>query len=818
MAKALVVVESPAKAKTISRYLDGNVSVIATVGHIKDLPERELGVEVENEFQPRYGVIPGKWKVIKQLRSAAERADSIYLAPDPDREGEAIAWHVAEEVNKDKKLYRVLFHEITRNAVRRAMENPSALDRNKFDAQQARRILDRLVGYQISPILWKKVRRGLSAGRVQSVAVRLVCEREEEIRRFQSQEYWTLDALLEGDHPPSFRARLVRVGEQKPEIPDSAEASRLKALLEGSSFHVLKVEKKRRKKDPPPPFITSTLQQEASRRYRLSPKKTMQIAQKLYEGVSLGEEEPQGLITYMRTDSTRMSQEAVEQAGRFVRERYGAEYALGTPRFYASRKGVQDAHEAIRPTDAHREPSRVRPYLSRDEYRIYELIWKRFIATQMAPAEFDQTTVEIRAGDCLLRATGSVRAADGYLRLYEETTENGEGAEGVDGGRLPELAEGEELKCLEILAEQHFTQPPPRYTESSLIKELEEKGIGRPSTYAAILSNIRDRHYVELQDRRLYPTELGELVNRLLVDHFPDILNVEFTANMENSLDAIESGEKDWVAVLRQFYDAFSASLEKAKSRMADIKRQGTPTEVSCDRCGKPMVIRYSASQAYLACSGYPKCRNAKSFERSENGSIRVLSDGGEGPAEPCPSCGKPLERKYGRFGPFWACTGFPKCRFTRPLEQAKNGTPAPVEFAEDPCPLCGGKLVLKRSRLGNRFWACENYPKCKGARPYRVGVRCDRCGSGEFIERAGRRGGVFYCCSGYPSCRNTLRFRPVARPCGACGAPYLLEKTLPGGGTALFCPNKKCPSHTDKPAARKKAEAGPKRCQAEKF
>ncbi len=816
MARALIVVESPAKAKTISRYLDGNVSVLATVGHIKDLPERELGVEIDNQFQPRYGVIPGKWKVIKELQSAAAKADSIYLAPDPDREGEAIAWHVAEEVDKSKKIYRVLFHEITRNAVRKALENPSTLDRNKFDAQQARRILDRLVGYLISPILWKKVRRGLSAGRVQSVAVRLVCEREEEIRRFQSQEYWTLDALLEGSQPPPFRARLVRVGNRKVEIQNSAEASRLKALLEKASFHVVKVEKKRRKKDPPPPFITSTLQQEASRKYRLSPKRTMQIAQKLYEGVSLGKEEAQGLITYMRTDSTRMSGEAVEQAGRFVRERYGEGYALGSPRLYASRKGVQDAHEAIRPTDVYREPSRVKPYLSRDEHRIYELIWKRFVATQMACAEFDQTTVEIQAGDCLLRASGSVRIADGYLRLYEETTENGEKTEEMDEARLPELAEGEPLRRLEIVAEQHFTQPPSRYTESSLIKELEEKGVGRPSTYAAILSNIRDRHYVELRDRRLHPTELGEVVNRLLVDHFPDILNVQFTANMESFLDAIESGEKDWVEVLRQFYEAFSASLEKARARMADVKREGTPTEVSCDRCGKPMVIRYSASQAYLACSGYPKCRNVRSFERDENGTIRVLSDEGKA-AEPCPSCGKVLEKKYGRFGPFWACTGFPKCRFTQPLDAVKNGGEGPVEFSEDPCPLCGGRLVLKRSRLGNRFWACEKYPKCKGARPFPVGVRCDRCGSGEFVERAGRRGGVFYCCSAYPSCKNTLRFRPVAKPCSACGAPYLLERPLPGGGSLLFCRDRKCPSNTEKPAGREKPKVGSRRWQSGK-
>ena len=802
MGKSLVVVESPAKAKTISRYLDGNVSVIATVGHIKDLPERELGVEVENRFHPRYEVIPGKWKILKELRSACQKVDTIYLAPDPDREGEAIAWHVSEELSKDKKVYRVLFHEITQKAVQKAMENPSLLDRNKFDAQQARRILDRLVGYQISPILWKKVRPGLSAGRVQSVAVRLICEREEEIRCFKPEEYWTLDATLEGREPPSFRARLIRFKGLKATIPSMERASELKQILERESFQVLEVEKKRKKREPPPPFITSSMQQEASRKYRFSPSRTMQIAQKLYEGIPLGEEGPQGLITYMRTDSTRMSSEALQEARSFIEKSYGKNFCPSSTRLYPSKRGSQDAHEAIRPTSVERDPSRVRPFLSRDESRLYELIWKRFVATQMSPAEFDQTVVEIQAGDCLLRASGSVRVFDGYLKLYVETPEGDESADEREGDGLPDLQQGEPLRRIEIVTEQHFTQPRPRYTESSLIKDMEEKGIGRPSTYAAILTNIRAKHYVLLEDRKLHPTELGELVNRLLVDNFPDVLNVEFTANMETFLDSIEAGEKDWVEVLEKFYGTFRESLERAKLKMVDVRKEGTPTEVLCDRCGQTMVIRYSASEAFLACSGFPACRNSKSFRRDENGRLHVLEEEDQG-LQLCTMCGKSMEKKYGRFGPFLACTGFPKCRFTKPLRERIEQPDEHVGHEERLCEKCGGKLVVKRSRMGNRFWACENYPKCKEARPYLLGVPCDQCQEGEFTERAGKRGRIFYCCSNYPGCKNTLRYRPVPKICDACGAPFLLERIDASGDSVLSCKNKDCPTHQNGPAAR---------------
>lgn len=795
MGKSLLVVESPAKARTLSRYVDPSFSVVATVGHIKDLPPRELGVDIEHGFKPKYSVISGKWKVIKELKSATEKVDAVYLAPDPDREGEAIAWHVADEVAGEKKTLRVLFHEITKKAVQNALQNPIVLDRNKYDAQQARRILDRLVGYLISPLLWKKVRRGLSAGRVQSVAVRLICEREEEIRRFESKEYWTVHALLEGSQPPPFTAALLRIRGKKAEVPDETHASEIKKGLEAETFRIQKIEKKRTKRNPPPPFITSTLQQEASRVHRFAPKRTMKIAQKLYEGVPLGDEGPEGLITYMRTDSTRISQEAVQQARSYIGATFGSEYLPASPRVYRSKKkGVQDAHEAIRPTSIDREPSQVKSYLTPEQYKLYQLVWKRFLACQMKPAELDQTRVDIEAGDCLFRATGSVLRFDGYRKLYEETSEPDTKGNSEDG-ILPELKEGEVLTKKDIQLEQHFTQPPPRYTESSLIKVLEEKGIGRPSTYAAILSNIRDRQYVDLVERRLVPSELGELVNRLLVDNFPEILNVEFTANMESSLDEIELGRKDWMKVLGSFYEAFEKDLERAKSDMLDVRKEGTPTEIECDRCGKPMVIRFSATGPFLACSGFPECKNAKSFERDENGKIQIREEETV-EDQNCPQCGRSLQVKHGRYGPFLACTGYPECRYTRPLDRSGEAVEEAGEGQEQPCEKCGGKLVVKRARSGNRFWACSNYPRCKEAKPYRVGVACDRCGEGEFVERAGRNGRLFYCCDRYPKCKNSVPNRPVPTPCEACGAPYLLSRFDKEGNPVLYCGRKECSAH----------------------
>ncbi len=794
MRKSLLVVESPAKAKTLSRYVASSFSVMATVGHIKDLPQRELGVDVENKFQPQYQVISGKWKIIKELRTATDDVDDIYLAPDPDREGEAIAWHVAEEVDDKKKIYRVMFHEITKKAVQNALKTPALLDRNKFDAQQARRILDRLVGYLISPLLWRKVRRGLSAGRVQSVAVRLICEREEEVRRFRPQEYWTVQVLLEGSCKPVFNAKLLRIQGKKANISNAEQASKLKDSLEGEAYLINKVEKKRTKRNPPPPFITSTLQQEASRRYRFSPKRTMKIAQKLYEGIALGEEGPQGLITYMRTDSVRVSEEAIQDARTYIKDKLGGPYLPASPRVFKSKKkNVQDAHEAIRPAVIDLEPTKAKAFLTKEQFQLYDLIWKRFLATQMKSAELDQTRIDIQAGDCLFRANGSVLHFDGYRKLYEETSESDQ-QEKLEEGLLPDVKEGETLKKEDIQLEQHFTQPPPRYSESSLIKELEEKGIGRPSTYAAIISNIRDRQYVVLTKGKLSPSELGELVNKLLVDNFPDILNVEFTATMESSLDSIEVGEKDWMEVLDNFYTAFNKDLERAKHEMLDVKKEGTPTEITCEQCGKMMVIRFGAAGPFLACSGFPKCKNAKSFERDERGKICIQEEE-TSEDQACALCERPLQVKHGRFGPFLACTGYPDCRYTKPLNQSEQTHEDELEETERFCEKCGGRLIVKRSRLGNRFWACSNYPRCKEAQPYLLGVKCDLCGEGEFTERASRRGRIFYCCTKYPDCKNTLRHRPVSTPCGACGASYMLSRLDKDGEPVLFCNNKECPS-----------------------
>ncbi len=792
--KSILVVESPAKARTLSRYVDASFSVMATVGHIRDLPGRELGVDIQNRFQPKYEVIPGKWKVIKELKTASQKADAIYLAPDPDREGEAIAWHVAEEVEPGKKIYRVLFHEITKNAVVNALKSPLVLDQNKFDAQQARRILDRLVGYLISPLLWKKVRRGLSAGRVQSVTVRLICEREDEVRRFRPTEYWSVHAVLEGKTPPAIRAKLIKIKGKKAVLPDGESASRVKEATNDEPFRVIKVEKKRTKRNPPPPFITSTLQQETSRRHRFSPKRTMVIAQKLYEGINLGEEGPEGLITYMRTDSTRMSGEAIEQARSYIQKNLGDIYLPSSARHYRPKKGVQDAHEAIRPTSVDLEPSQIKGFLSKEQFLLYDLIWKRFVATQMKPAELDQTRVDIESGECLFRANGSVLMFEGYRKLYEETSEQ-EPSDKVEEGILPPIEEGTTLNKKEVQLEQHFTQPPPRYTESSLIKELEERGVGRPSTYATILSNVRDRQYVGIDKGRLSPTELGEVVNSLLVDSFPDILNVEFTARMESLLDSIEMGEADWMEVLDTFYAAFHKDLERAKSGMRDVRKEGTPTDIICDQCGKNLVIRFSATGSFLACSGFPECKNAKSFERDDNGTIEIREEKSV-TDQSCPLCERAMQVKHGRFGAFLACTGYPECRHTQPLdsptEDMHEGDASGVDRV---CEKCGGKVVLKRSRLGNRFWACSNYPACKEAKPFLTGVVCDECGKGEFAERASRNGRIFYCCVCYPDCKNTLRSRPVPVACEICGAAYSLERTNKDGETVTFCASKECPS-----------------------
>ena len=747
-AKNLVIVESPAKARTLARYLGRDFQVEASVGHIVDLPKSKLGVNIEKGFVPDFHVIQGKKKIIEALRRAAKGKEQIYLASDPDREGEAIAWHIADQIGRDHhRLHRVLINEITRKAVQEAIAHPQKLDRKKFEAQIARRILDRLVGYQISPILWKKVRRGLSAGRVQSVTVRLVCEREKAVRAFVSQEYWSLSALLEGRVGPSFEARLIewqgeKVDQKKSRIEDEAAIRKIVGALEGLPWAVSQVEKKERRRFPTSPFVTSKLQQEAARKLGFQPQRTMQIAQRLYEGVELGPEGSVGLITYMRTDSTRVSADALGEARRFIHDQYGEKYLPEKPVTYRAKKGVQDAHEAIRPTSMEYAPERVRKYLRRDAFALYSLIWERFVASQMTPALFDQTAFDIRVGEALFRATGQQLKFDGFMRLY---VEGGDEAEEEKEGTLPDLAAGDLLKLLSLDPHQHFTQPPPRFTQASLIKELDEKGIGRPSTYAVILSNILDREYVVLDEKKcLVPTELGVLVTELLVKSFPDILNVEFTAGMEGILDKVEEGKEDWLKAMKRFYASFSRDLKKAEAQMRDVKREEVPTEIPCEKCGAMMVVKWGRNGEFLACPRYPECKNTKNFTRGASGEVQVADE--IEVSEVCEECGRPMQLRWSKYGQFLGCSGYPECKNIRPLIKPKD-----------------------------------------------LGIRCPDCQQGNLQEKKSRRRKIFYGCERYPECQFATWDRPVAEACPQCGAPILVEKVTRRAGRVRRCHNKTC-------------------------
>ncbi len=740
MKKGLVIVESPTKVRTIKRYLGKDYDVMASVGHVKDLPRKRLGVNKEKDFSPEYEIIRGKGKIIKQLRSAASKVEDIYLAPDPDREGEAIAWHIAEELRKGRKngkrFHRVLFHELTKRAIKDALQSPTKLNQSRFESQQARRILDRLVGYELSPLLWDKVRQGLSAGRVQSVAVRLVCDREREIQSFVPEEYWDITAKLQGPVPPAFEAKVIKERGKKLEIKDEAKAKKVASLLKDADYRVADVKRVERKKNPPPPFITSTLQQAAARQLGFSAKKTMMLAQRLYEGMDLGKEGPVGLITYMRTDSVRLSSEAIKEARAYINKAFGQEFVPPKGRQFKKGKLTQDAHEAIRPTSALRTPKELAPFLERDLLRLYELIWKRFLASQMSPALYDQTTINIEAGPFLLRAVGSVMKFEGFLRLYEKKGDD-------DTIELPLLEEGEVLDLLALEPKQHFTQPPPRYSEASLIKALEQKGIGRPSTYAAILSTIQDKEYVRLEKRRFYPTELGFLVTDLLTAHFPEILDTDFTAEMEKGLDQVEEGAVSWVDLLRRFYTTFSQRLETARQNMESVKANGVATEIKCEKCGSPMVIRYGKTGEFLACSSFPECKHTRNFSRASDGSIQVVSDEAEPTEHVCQKCGSPMIKKRGRYGEFLACSGYPECKNTMPIP---TGVPCPREG-------CTGMLV----------------------------------------QKATRRGKVFYGCSNYPACDFAVWDKPVNEPCPDCGSSYLLERKTRAGDKELKCPVKGC-------------------------
>lgn len=763
--KGLVVVESPAKAKTLKKYLGKNFDVKASVGHIKDLPKSKIGVDIDKDFEPTYELIKGKQKVVEELIKAAKKASKIYLAADPDREGEAIAWHVAEELKVPKaKIHRVLFNEITKAAVLKAIENPITLNKDRYESQQARRILDRLVGYKISPILWTKVRRGLSAGRVQSVAVRIIVEREREIAAFVPKAYWSIQANLTSDAKDAkdkeFIARLAKVeGERlvRLGIDSQQMADEIVEASQKGSWKIASVQQKQRKRNPDPPFITSTLQQEASKRLYFSAKKTMTLAQQLYEGVELGEEGAQGLITYMRTDSTRLSDDAVRDARDYVGKSLGKDYVPSQPLEYKNKKNAQDAHEAVRPTSIAFTPEKVKQYLDEDQFRLYELIWKRYLACQMEQAVFDQTTIDIDVNGSNkklygYRTTGSILRFPGYLALWQSDDEKN--PEEALAEQLPDLTERNKVECRKVASEKHMTQPPPRYSESSLIKELEEKGIGRPSTYAAILSTIQDRKYVEKKENRFYPTELGQIVTDLLVENFKSIVDVQFTAGMEDLLDQIEEGKVNWIKTLKEFYTPFEETLKIAQEHMRNIKREETPTNLECPKCTKPLVIKWGKNGKFAACQGYPDCRFTSEFVQ-EGETIRLVAQ--PTTDEKCANCGEPMVVKSGRFG---------------------------------------------------RFLACSAYPKCKTTKAITTGIQCPECKEGELSEKRTRFGKAFYSCTKYPTCKYAIWDKPIKTPCPVCKHPFIVEHYTKKEGASLRCVNKEC-TFEQKPADPSGAVAG---------
>lgn len=749
MNKPLVVVESPTKVRTIKKYLGNDYKVVSTVGHIKDLPAKKIGINIEEGFQPEYVCIPGKQKVIANLKKEAGDSTVIYLAPDPDREGEAIAWHTADVLKKKgRTFHRVLFHELTKNAILAAIAAPENLNESKFEAQQARRILDRLVGYQVSPILWRKVKRGLSAGRVQSVALRIICERERSIQSFVSEEYWSISAHLETDDKSAFIAKLVKKNGKKIDIPNEETSSGITKELFGTPFIAEKVLKKSTVRNPLPPFITSKLQQESITKLKFSAKKTMMVAQQLYEGIDLGPGEPVGLITYMRTDSTRISKESAEEALRLIRETFGDKYSLKEPRFFKNTKKVQDAHEAIRPSSVYNTPEKVAPHLSKDQLELYTLIWKRFVASQMTQAVIDKVTVSISAGPYIFNANGSTVRFPGFMSLYISADED---MEEEKKKMLPDISEGMALKLNKLEPKQHFTLPPPRFSEASLVKELEENGIGRPSTYAAILSTIREKGYVDFLKGYFKPSELGFIVNDLLVESFPNIFNVDFTARMEDDLDRIEGMDAKALDVLSRFYKSFKIELDKASEEMLSVKGVGFPTGLKCPECGNELKIKVGKNGHFLACSGYPECSYSRDYQRDEKGAILPVSPpSSEATDRVCEKCHKPMVLRHGKYGDFFACSGYPECRNT----QSSNSN----------------------------------------GRTQTTGIKCpeNNC-SGEIFEKKSKRGKTFFGCSRFPECKFATWDKPVAKECPSCGAKFLLEKTTKKSGSCNYCITGEC-------------------------
>ena len=796
MAKALVVVESPAKARTINKYLGRDYKVVASMGHIRDLPKSRLGVDIENDFAEQYESIESRKKVIKELKDAAKDASDIYVATDPDREGEAIGWHLTQELKGNKrKIHRLTFNEITKKAIQEALKNPRAIDQKIVAAQRARRVLDRLVGYKISPLLWDKVRRGLSAGRVQSVALKLVCDREAEIDAFVPEEFWNIFARLAGPQPPEFEAKLFKKDGDAIKVSNEEQSKAILADLEDASWMVSSVTTKERKRNPAPPFITSKLQQTA----RFPVKKTMMLAQQLYEG---GIDIPGltgGLITYMRTDSVRVADDALAEVRDYIKGAFGDDYLPEKPNVHKTKSDAQDAHEAIRPTSMQHDPETVKAHLTADQYSLYRLIWNRFVASQMPAATFDETTVDATAAEYVFRVKGTVPKFAGWMAAYGLTPGESEEAEArkdadeEDGasGVLPPLAEGDRLELKALRPEQKFTQPPARFSEATLVKELEENGIGRPSTYASIIAVLQDREYVLKREGRFKPTALGRMIADLLTKSFVDIIDVEYTRSLEDDLDKIEQGKTDYVRTLADFYKKFKKDLARAGKEMIDLKK-GIEIGEACDKCGMPMLKRVGKFGPFIACSGYPDCTNTREVETQE-----AESETGEEEIEPCENCGKPMAVKRGRFGQFLACTGYPECKTTRKLIATKQGglrAAKPDQILDELCPRCNANLVIKQGRFGE-FTACTKYPECKYVKHKTTGVKCpkDADKGGEVVERKSRRGKVFFGCSNYPDCDFVLWNRPVPEPCPKCGAPYLVEKTTKKLGRRLLCNNEDC-------------------------
>jgi DNA topoisomerase-1 len=798
MAKNLVIVESPAKAKTINKFIGSDFVVKASVGHVRDLPKSELGVN-EDTFEPKYEVLEGKEKVVSELKAAAKKADTIFIASDPDREGEAIGWHVMNLLGgESKKVRRILFHEITKNAVKKAIEHPGEIDMNKVNAQQARRVLDRLVGYKLSPLLWDKVRRGLSAGRVQSVAMKMIVDREEEIKAFTPVEYWSFAAKLEAGTPPQFVAKLTKIDGKKAEVPNEELARKIEATLKSGKFVVSEVARKEKKSSAAPPFITSTLQRTGYARFKYPVKRTMQIAQKLYEGKELGSLGFAGLITYMRTDSVRISDEALGEVRQYIAAKYGNDILPEKPNVYRVKKAAQaqEAHEAIRPTSMDLDPEKIKDFLTREEYNIYKMIWDRFVASQMKPALFDVTDADIAVNNLTLRASGEVLKFAGFLAVFRDVNADDDDDEDEkhDEKALPPLSEGDVLSLLDLDTKQNFTQPPPRYTEATLVKALEDNGIGRPSTYGQILTTIQARDYTYKHDGKFHPTHLGTLVITLLKQSFGDILDEGYTAELEEKLDDVEDGEREWTDLMREFSVKFNRDLERAADEMKSVKGVGVETDEKCENCGKPMVIKFGRFGEFLACSNYPECKTTK--EMAKGDAAEATSDDEQ---IICDKCGKPMALKRSRFGQFFACTGYPDCKNTKDPRLMKQAANLPSE-PQPPCENCGKEMVLKSGRYGP-FYSCSGYPDCKTIRkiggrkttpPKPTGVKCPKCGEGEIVERISRRG-VFYSCNRYPKCEFTLNNRPVQRECPKCHAPYLLEKETKREGQIEYCNNPEC-------------------------